>query len=397
MKIKCLVLLASILAISCHAQWQHQTSDIGSPPVKSFGVNGTVIYSGTYSRLFYSANQGNLWENSWYGFGHSVPANILAIASAAGIPCILGTDQGLVYGYGNTLNEWLHYVGIPWDIQVYAIVKAGSGIFIGSQSGLYFSGDEGATYNLCPDIPASRTVYTIAEGENFLCAGTGEGIYLSADNGLTWNAVNNGLALSAGSVVQALTISGTNIFAGTSLDGLYISNNLGSNWTAINSGLTSANILSLTAVGAKVFAGTDNGVFLLEGTDNSWSDVSGDLANLPVNALLVNGDRIFAGTQNGIWMRPLSEFPSGIAPAEYLITVTVSPNPATDHISIEINRSAAHQDLAASVLNVNGLMLFRQMLQQMKTEIDIAYLAKGFYFLKIETTGNNTVVKFIKE
>ena len=66
-----------------------------------------------------------------------------------------------------------------------------------------------------------------------------------------------------GGEIQALAVSGSNIFAGTHGGGVFLSGNNGSSWTAVYNGLTSQNILSLTVSGSNIFAGTANdGVFL---------------------------------------------------------------------------------------------------------------------------------------
>src|SRR5271157_4520991 len=77
--------------------------------------------------------------------------------------------------------------------------------------------------------------------------------------------------LSVGGNISALTVSGSNIFAGTWGAGIFLSTNNGTSWTEVNSGLT-----------------------------NSY-----------VNCFAVSGTNIFAGTQGGgVWRRPLSEMVS---------------------------------------------------------------------------------------
>jgi len=98
---------------------------------------------------------------------------------------------------------------------------------------------------------------------------TAGGVFLSSDNGTSWTAVNNGLS---NTYVDALVVSGTNIFVGT-IDGVFLSSDNGSNWTFENKGLPSWNVGTLAVSDSIIFAGT-------------------------------NGD--------GVWRRPLSDITTGV-------------------------------------------------------------------------------------
>ena len=65
-------------------------------------------------------------------------------------------------------------------------------------------------------------------------AGTKGGVFFSSDNGSNWSAVNNGLT---DTIINCLTISGSNIFAGTD-DGLFLSNDNGTSWSTRSNGFT---------------------------------------------------------------------------------------------------------------------------------------------------------------
>src|SRR3989338_6514331 len=57
-------------------------------------------------------------------------------------------------------------------------------------------------------------------------------------------------------VVSALAISGTNLFAGTD-EGGFLSTNNGTSWTAASTGLTNTVVTALAISGTNLFAGTD--------------------------------------------------------------------------------------------------------------------------------------------
>ena len=127
----------------------------------------------------------------------------------------------------------------------------------------------------------------------------------------SWTSANTSLTDIS---VNALALSGTNLFAGTAWNGVYLSTNDGTSWTSVNTGLTDTSVNALVispngAIGTNLFAGTDGGgVFLLTNNGASWTAVNSGLTNMAVNALAVTETYLFAGTSyGGVWRRPLSE------------------------------------------------------------------------------------------
>jgi hypothetical protein len=147
-----------------------------------------------------------------------------------------------------------------------------------------------------------------------LVACGGGGVFLSTNNGASWTAVNNGLTSQ---YVESLTVSGSNLFAGT-YGGVFLSTNNGASWTAVNTGLTNLTVRSLTVSGTNLFAGTNGGgVFFSANNGASWTAVNAGLTgfvNRIINSLQVSGSNLFAGTYGGTWSRPLSEFDVQVAP-----------------------------------------------------------------------------------
>ena len=102
---------------------------------------------------------------------------------------------------------------------------------------------------------------TIDPITNYLYAGTSYGgVFLSTNNGASWTPVNIGISGDALDV-QSISISGTNIFAGTN-GGVLLSTNNGSSWTAVNKGFISDvfEVFSIAFSGNNIFVGTSGGV-----------------------------------------------------------------------------------------------------------------------------------------
>ncbi|MEK9135710.1 MAG: FlgD immunoglobulin-like domain containing protein [Bacteroidota bacterium] len=146
--------------------------------------------------------------------------------------------------------------------------------------------------------PYGGFVNAIAVSGTNLFAGTanfgvGDGVFLSTNNGTSWTAVNTGLSNTS---VLALALSGTNLFAGTS-GGVFLSTNNGTSWTAVNTGLTNTTVFALAVSGTNLFAGTlAGGVFLSTNNGTSWTAVNSGLTNTDVRSLAVSGTNLFAGT-----------------------------------------------------------------------------------------------------
>jgi hypothetical protein len=133
-------------------------------------------------------------------------------------------------------------------------------------------------------------------GTNLFAGTSGGGIFLSSNNGDNWTAVNNGVTDLN---INTLAVSGSTIFAGSLAGGIFSSTNNGSNWTAVNTGLTDLNILAITNSGANIFAGTQNdGVFLSTNNGSNWTAVNTGLPTGPfpkISEFAVSGSTIFAG------------------------------------------------------------------------------------------------------
>ena len=134
----------------------------------------------------------------------------------------------------------------------------------------------------------------IVSGENLFAGVDNGGVFLSSNNGTNWVSINNGLTDTR---VRCLAISDTNIFAGTEESGVFHSVNNGAIWTPCNDGLTDLMINALAVSGTNIFAGTNSGIFLSTNNGTNWKDLSTiETGIIEVSTIAVLGTNIFFGT-----------------------------------------------------------------------------------------------------
>ena len=181
----------------------------------------------------------------------------------------------------------------------------GTNLFAGNISDVFISTNNGTDWTLFSNaLPADTWVLCLVTNGTDVFVGSinhqngaNGGIFLSTDNGTSWIQKNNGLTRP---YVNALALSGTNIFAGTAGDGVFLSTNNGTNWTLRNNGLTNTVVRCFAVSDTNLFVGTDAGVYRSTNHGTDWTQCStGDT----VYSLAAKGSNIFAGTQgDGVYL-----------------------------------------------------------------------------------------------
>ncbi len=74
----------------------------------------------------------------------------------------------------------------------------------------------------------------------------------------------------------------------------------------------------------------------------------------------------------------------------------IYPNPANTNITIE-NSSLDDQGKMISIYNIQGQLIFQQLMQEQKTEINVSGFSNGIYIVKMKTENGMAVNKFVKQ
>ena len=163
-------------------------------------------------------------------------------------------------------------------------------------------------------------------------------------------------------------------------------------YTSQNSNIPSNAITCLKQDGSgRLWFGTLVAGLGIRDTDGTYSSYTAENSGLPENyvqrVLLASDGAVWAGTSSAGAAR--LTFPSGLARAEVPV-VRCYPNPATDHVTIdltEVDRNGAWR-----LHDRTGRSLMEGRISQRTSTIDIEALAPGLYLLEVLHSGRRQVI-----
>ncbi len=271
-------------------------------------ANGSNLYVGTStpSHVFHSTDDGNSWSAEKGGLtGKEIQdfafmeANVFALVNVAWpnlTSILVSTDAGA---------NWTTTNSGTIDSTIFAMAVIGSNLFAEGRNGVFLTNDNGAHWSRpnnsgWPGIPRSLSFpHPLVANESQLFAGTTFGMYISSDSGGSWIESNSGFPYARN--LNNLTQIGTTLFAGTYELGAYRSKDDGASWRQCNTGLNLEwiDVLAFAAIGADIFAGTQDGVYHSSDDGMNWEpDTTG--LNTGITSLVVMGSNLFAGSNRGV-------------------------------------------------------------------------------------------------
>lgn len=233
--------------------------------------------------------------------------------AASGTNIFAGTHGGSIFSSSNNGESWTEInsgftntdasITDYQNTDVYSIAISGTNIFAGTYGcGVFRSTDNGKNWTPIDSGLPHTYVRALTVLGTDLFAGTDNGVYLSTNNGTLWTEVNSGLINDyTNTDVNSFAVIGTNLFAATYHYGVFLSTNNGASWTNVSSGLESDNIKALAVMGTNLFAGTINGIFLSTDSGSHWVEADNDIMSYDIHTIIVNGTNLYAGTGAGIF------------------------------------------------------------------------------------------------
>jgi photosystem II stability/assembly factor-like uncharacterized protein len=374
--------------------WNNITNGLPTD-VYSLIINGTNIFAGSDGRVFLTTDGGANWVQRASGLSGD-KVNALA---TNGSYIFAGQENETIYRSSDNGTTWTASGTGFGASACNSFTVCGGYIFASDFSGIYKSSD--GSYWSATTSPYGNDITTLTSNGKNIFAGSNYGIFRSVDFGTTWSPQTLGnFQINTPNYMSAVVANGAIVYAGVHCvtnncnSGVGLSTDTGEVWQEVCNGLTNLNINALALSGTNVFAGTDNGIFATISNGANWTAINTGMTDILIRSLAINGDTIYAGTHCGVWKRSISEI---------LITVDINentsnsiirvyPNPATSDLNIE-----APQNAIIEILNIEGQRLKTIIANENHTIIDISDFAKGLYFVKVKTAMGFEVKKFIKE
>jgi photosystem II stability/assembly factor-like uncharacterized protein len=224
-----------------------------------------------------------------------------------------GTDAGVFYSTNDGINWVAGNSGLT-NKNVSTIAVIGENIFTGCFGGgndiLSLSTNGGKDWsNVSEELPSGVAVDALGVSGGNLFAGLDgsyDPVYLTTNNGAAWiDASGTPITPWASTSVSSFAVNGNNIFTGLIYGGVMLSTDNGATWNSVSNGLPSgsyANISTLTMCNGYVFAGTGYGVFRSRDSGANWTAVNNGLTDTTVNDLISYNGNLFAGTNTGAYL-----------------------------------------------------------------------------------------------
>jgi len=389
-----LLIILNAAFTTASAQWVSNGPYTGT--VQCMAVSDSGIYAGlVYGGVYQSTDSGG----SWVEVSNGLTDTFVYSLAIMGNMVFAGTYTGGVFRTTSNGAYWVQLDSglVGGSSIVYCLAASGSGIFAGTDDGVYLSADSGNTWlPVNGDISINNISSLALSGGSGILAGTsGSGVYLSTNNGGVWSPVNNGLT---DPLVLSLAADSPILYAGTDGGGVFYSANNGSSWAAVNNGLTgyTTAIYSLLINGNTVYAGTDNGLFQSTNNGADWEQVG--LGGIQITSLAITDSIIYCGGDTGgVWYQPIALLtPStGIPPVPVQGRFKIYPNPSVGNWQLTVGNELIGS--ALEIYDAEGRLVLKDEVRSTKYEVTAGTLASGIYIATLKTATGLMTQKLVVE
>jgi photosystem II stability/assembly factor-like uncharacterized protein len=362
----------AFMGLSLKAQWS-QTS-FSSGVVTALTSDATNLYAGSSNGVHVSGNSGSSFTVSQLGLGYNAKALFIT-----GNTIFAGSTNGGVFTSSNSAVSWTQLPGGTYN----AFAANGATVYAGTNGGILKSTNNGTSWS---NVQAATFLSMAVSGGTVFGGSNSSGIYIST-NGNTF--APSGLT---NKFINTILVNNSKVFAGcpSGDGGLYVSNDNGATWTQAYGSIT---FNALVATGNNIFAATSNGVMLSTDNGVNWSAANNGLTPWDIRCLTIKGSDLYCGAFGaGVWKRPLSEMITGIE--EYnKDNVSIFPNPTTGKFRIK-SETEFSEGASLEVFNITGVKILEQ---ESIDQVDLSFVPKGMYFVKITSKEKSYTKRLIVE
>jgi photosystem II stability/assembly factor-like uncharacterized protein len=255
--------------------------------------NRTSLYLGTDRGLFQSTDQGQTWNrvslttdpnmqdqfiNSIYVEGETIYAS----DSSRGF--YMSKDGGKTWALRGRNN------GMGFN-QIFDVIGSGSAIFCATDSALMISTDEGLKWVAVYNVFGDKDVFV--NGAQIYLASSKE-LFYSLDGGSKFIKAD-----LAGASILSVSVDANKVYAGTN-NGLFVSNDAGYRWTKLfPSGIIRDHVIS----GSTIYAASEGGLYVSKDGGTSWAlgtSVDNGLASNNIYKIRLIGTKLFLTGPGGL-------------------------------------------------------------------------------------------------
>lgn len=364
--------------------WEARNKGLVSSRVNSIITNGTTFYASNANEILKTENDGLTWEiiftlpdqdyqlSDLFFLGNT----LFATAGTHGIYRSL--DGGLTW-QSNT--EW------PASLRVNSITDQGTTLFVGTNSGLYKSTDNGNTW-LQSGFSGEEIIEVYATESSLFVMGS-MGNYRSSTSGSTFQPFSN-FAYSTTSHRQMIEFNQT-LYLATDF-GLYYSQDDGTSWTLFEE--LGFGLIDNVAVSATdLFASTMGEIYML--SDKSIQKITpslpltyGDLFDGIVAAQnqLMIGINSTSSIYGSIWTLPTDGLPK---------IVDITPNQGKVESYVTIKGINFNIDPLQNEVSINGIITPVQSASQDQLIVQIPYTyGEATLQVKVDKMETKSIKKF---
>lgn len=272
----------------------------GLPEINAYtlAANGTTVFTGTTKGVYVSEDNGDSWISANNGLG----TNTVFSFAFIGTNCFAATTKGVFRSTDNGKNWSSSNNGVD-NLNITAIAAGGNNLiastYVNKPAKMFLSTDNGASWkSITRNLNVFKIQSLLMKDTTIIVGLSDGGFYRSSINGNSWEEINNGFG-NTSFIINSLTSSGDNIFAGT-WKGVYFSRDNGNSWAALNSGISNTRLWSVAYCDGYLFA-VGAGIFRSVNMGTTWTDVSSGISNQYILSFASDGNTFYTGTQNCIF------------------------------------------------------------------------------------------------
>ena len=235
-------------------------------------TNPDVIYAGTWHLPWKTVDGGKSWHNIKNGVIDDSDVFSIIIDPAQPQTVYASACSGIYKSESG--GESFHKIqGIPFSARRTRILRQDPNhpavVYAGTTEGLWKTGDAGASWRriTSPDVIINDVMVDASDSNHVLLATDRSGVMASNNAGTSFEPSNLGFAHRQVAALAVDPEDPSTLYAGLVNDkqygGVFVTHDRGAHWQQMNAGLDGRDIFALRKTGARLLAGTSNGVFEL--------------------------------------------------------------------------------------------------------------------------------------